>query len=74
MQELDMRGIKCPLPIVRLGAAVRQMAVGEEVRVLADDKGFTPDVNAWSEKTGHELVSLDSSDPARLVAVVRKSH
>jgi TusA-related sulfurtransferase len=68
-----MKGLKCPMPIIKLGAAIRQIAVGEEVRVVADDKGFSPDVRAWSDKTGHELVSLDESDPNNLVAVVRRT-
>jgi tRNA 2-thiouridine synthesizing protein A len=71
--ELDARGLKCPMPIIRLGAAVRGLAPGQEVTVLADDKGFPPDVRAWCEKTGHTLVSLDEQDPARLTAVVRKA-
>lgn len=73
METMDFRGLKCPMPIIRLGAAVRAMAVGDTVTVLADDKGFPPDVRAWAEKTGHELVSLEDRDPARLAAVIRKS-
>ena len=71
--ELDARGLKCPMPIIKLGAAVRAMAPGEEIRVIADDKGFPPDVRAWAAKTGHTLVSLEEWDPARLVAVIRKA-
>lgn len=72
--ELDARGLKCPMPIIKLGAAVRSAADGEELRVTADDKGFAPDVRAWCDKTGHTLVSLDEHDPRNVVAVVRKSH
>jgi len=71
--NLDTKGLKCPMPIIKLGAAIRQIAVGEQVRVVADDKGFTPDVRAWVEKTGHELVTLDESDPNNLVVVVRRT-
>jgi len=73
MKELDMRGLKCPMPIIKLGAAIRQMAPGETVTLIADDKGFPPDVRAWAEKTGHELVSLDENDPTRLAAKIRKT-
>jgi TusA-related sulfurtransferase len=62
------------MPIIKLGAAVRAVPVGDSVRVVADDKGFTPDVRAWCAKTGHELVSLNDTDPAALVAVVRRLH
>jgi TusA-related sulfurtransferase len=72
--ELDARGLKCPMPIIKLSAALKSIPVGEELRVLADDRGFPPDVRAWSEKTGHELVSLDETDPARLVAILRRTN
>ena len=71
MPEVDARGLKCPMPIIKLSAAVRAAGAGEEIRIVADDKGFPPDVRAWVAKTGHELVSLDEHDPTRMVAVVR---
>lgn len=71
--ELDARGVKCPLPILKLSKALKEAPVGGELVVLADDKGFAPDVRAWCDKTGHELVSLDESNPARLVAIVRRT-
>lgn len=71
--EIDARGLKCPMPIIKIGAAVRGMAAGEELKIIADDKGFPPDIRAWCEKTGHTLVTLEENDPQRLVAVVRKS-
>lgn len=71
--ELDARGIKCPMPILKLSKALKEVPVGADLTVLADDKGFAPDVRAWCEKTGHELVSMDESDPARLVAVIRRT-
>ena len=73
MTEVDAKGLKCPMPIIKLSSAVRAAQSGEEIRVVADDRGFAPDVRAWVEKTGHVLVSLDEQDPANLVAVVRKS-
>jgi len=71
--EFDARGLKCPLPIIKLSAALKTIPVGNELRVLADDRGFPPDVRAWCDKVGHELVSLDETDPARLVAVIRRT-
>lgn len=72
MKELDFKGLRCPMPVVKLGKAFKELAVGEEVRVLADDKGFAPDVRAWCEKTGQKLVELDETNTANLVAVIRK--
>ena len=71
--ELDTRSLKCPVPIIKLSAALKTLPVGGELRVLADDRGFPPDVRAWCDKVGHELVSMDDTDPARLVAVIRRT-
>ena len=71
--ELDARGLKCPVPIISHSAALKTIPVGDELRILADDRGFPPDVRAWCDKVGHELVSLDEADPARLVAVIRRT-
>ena len=71
--ELDARGLKCPMPIIKLSSALKTIPVDDELTVLADDRGFPPDVRAWCAKTGHELVSLDEENPARLVAVIRRA-
>ena len=71
--ELDARGMKCPMPIIKLSATLKTIPVGGDLSIVADDKGFPPDLRAWCEKTGHELVSLDEGNPARLVAVVRRT-
>jgi len=71
--ELDARGLKCPVPIIKLSAALKTIPVGEELRVLASDRGFPPDVRAWCDKVGHALVSLEDSDPTRIVAVIRRT-
>lgn len=70
--ELDARGLKCPLPILKVSKALKELAVGAELTVVADDKGFAPDVRAWCDKTGHTLVALEDANPARIVAVVRR--
>lgn len=70
--DLDARGMKCPMPIINLSAALRPLPVGSEIRILADDRGFPPDLRAWCAKTGHQLVSLDESNPMLLVGTVRK--
>ncbi|HWP06847.1 MAG TPA: sulfurtransferase TusA family protein [Polyangiaceae bacterium] len=62
MQTLDARGKSCPLPIVLTAKAVKQMSMGDELLVLADDRAFLPDIEAWCKKTGHELRSTQTKD------------
>lgn len=59
---LNLRGVKCPLPIVRLSAAIKQVAAGDTLSFVADDPAFPLDVQAWARRTGHELVRLEKRD------------
>jgi tRNA 2-thiouridine synthesizing protein A len=59
------------MPIVRLNNAIKAVAVGELVAFEADDPAFVLDVQAWSRRTGHDLVGLDSVDGHHRGAVRR---
>jgi tRNA 2-thiouridine synthesizing protein A len=55
-QKVDARGLSCPMPIVRTAQAIRTIASGDLVEVLATDPGSVKDFAAWSRTTGNELV------------------
>ncbi len=55
-KTLDLKGLSCPLPIVKTAQAIKQLQPGELIEALATDPGSVPDFNAWSRSTGHELV------------------
>jgi len=58
MVTLDARGKSCPMPIVLLAKAIRDVSVGEHLVIQADDRAFPQDVEAWCKKTGNGLVEL----------------
>ncbi len=70
-REIDLTGLKCPMPIVQLTKLMKELDAGEEFTATADDPAFCLDVESWCNKTGHELMRLEDSD-RRLVAVIRK--
>jgi tRNA 2-thiouridine synthesizing protein A len=53
---LDTRGLKCPLPVLRARKAMRDVAPGAVLRVLATDPGTVRDFEAFCAATGHELM------------------
>ena len=55
-QELDCSGMACPMPILKTKKAVDGLEMGQVLRMISTDPGSVPDVNAWTQKTGHELV------------------
>jgi tRNA 2-thiouridine synthesizing protein A len=57
--QVDARGLACPMPIVKTATAIRSLASGNVVEVLATDAGSVKDFAAWTRSTGNEL--LESS-------------
>ncbi|MFQ5508341.1 MAG: sulfurtransferase TusA family protein [Leptospirillia bacterium] len=55
-QELDCRGLSCPLPIVKTKKAIDGMAVGQILKMTATDPGSVNDMAAWVRKTGNDIV------------------
>lgn len=70
-RTLDLKGLSCPLPIVKTAKAVREMASGELVEVFATDAGSVKDFAAWCGQTHHELVE-STQDGAVYRFVIRK--
>lgn len=58
-QTLDCKGLLCPMPIVKLAKAVKELAPGQVILLEATDPGAIPDVAAWSKNTGNPILSQD---------------
>ena len=55
-QEVDARGLNCPLPILKAKKALAQMHSGQVLKVIATDTGSLSDFKAFAKQTGNELV------------------
>ena len=56
-QELDARGLNCPLPILRAKKTLNGMSAGELLKIIATDPGSVKDFQAFATQTGNELIS-----------------
>ncbi|MFI2365318.1 sulfurtransferase TusA family protein [Promicromonospora sp. NPDC019610] len=64
---VDARGLRCPLPVIRLAAAAKGLPAGTELTVLSTDPAAKHDVPAWCRMRGHEHVGTRehrAHDPA----------
>jgi tRNA 2-thiouridine synthesizing protein A len=57
--KLDLKGLLCPLPIVKLSQAIKELPVGAVIEGVATDPGVMADVPAWAKSTGQELISIE---------------
>lgn len=55
-RDLDVKGLNCPLPILRTKKALAEMASGQVLRIQATDPGALKDFPAFAKQTGNELV------------------
>jgi tRNA 2-thiouridine synthesizing protein A len=56
MTVLDVKGLKCPLPVLRAKRALNGVAPGALLEVEATDPAALKDFPAFCDMTGHELV------------------
>ena len=63
-QDLDVRGLNCPLPIIKARKAINGLDSGQVLRVVATDPGSVKDFEAFAKQTGNELLesSADSGE------------
>lgn len=60
--ELDLRGLNCPLPILRTKRQLAVMAPGETLRVVATDPHAVIDFQAFCDRCEHELIAHDERE------------
>ena len=60
-RELDVKGLNCPLPILRTKKALSEMTSGQVLHVLATDAGAVKDFQAFAKQTGNQLLSCEES-------------
>ena len=58
-QELNTRGLKCPLPILRCKKALSELQAGQILKAFATDPGAVKDFQAFCKQTGHIMLSLE---------------
>ncbi|OQX71051.1 MAG: SirA-like protein [Candidatus Cloacimonas sp. 4484_275] len=63
MVELNLLGLKCPEPVLKIASKVKEIPDGEMLDVIADCPSFPKDIEAWCERTGKTLLfCMDEGD------------
>ncbi|MEQ8193392.1 MAG: sulfurtransferase TusA family protein [Rhodospirillales bacterium] len=69
---LDMKGLICPLPVLRANKAMKSLSRGDELEVHVTDPAAPADFDAYSRTTGHALLEHREEEGYDVV-VLRKS-
>lgn len=70
--QLDVSGLKCPMPILRTKKALAEMASGEILEIRATDPATKDDFAAFARQTGHALLAQLEVDACLVFYLKRK--
>ncbi|MCQ0987405.1 sulfurtransferase TusA family protein [Jiella marina] len=73
MRELDLRGLRCPLPALRTRRCLADLAAGERVAVLCDDPLAAIDIPHLCREEGHALEAEETQGTAKRFVVMVKT-
>lgn len=60
--SLDFKGLLCPMPVVKIAQAMKQVQVGDLIEAVATDPGVMADIPAWARTSGNEVVTLEKRE------------
>lgn len=60
--HIDAKGLKCPMPVIKLQQKVRQSLSGDQVSIECTDPGAEKDIRSWSKVNRHTFLSGEVID------------
>jgi tRNA 2-thiouridine synthesizing protein A len=67
-KALDLKGLVCPLPVLRANKAMKALAPGDVLEIEVTDPAAPADFRAYCKTAGHEL--LETREEADVFAIV----
>lgn len=71
-EQLDARGLLCPLPVLKIRKRLQGLAIGQVLRVEADDPVAVIDVPHFCDEVGHDLLDSQMQEDVQIY-LIRKS-
>ncbi|MEE8398527.1 MAG: sulfurtransferase TusA family protein [Desulfobacterales bacterium] len=56
---LDLKGLACPLPVVKVAVGIKQIEIGGVLEAIVTDPGSLSDMPAWARINGHEILKTE---------------
>lgn len=70
---INARNLRCPMPIIELSKAIKDVRVGEEVEIQATDPVFRADLEAWCRKTGNAIKHIEENQGCVFATIEKKA-
>jgi len=59
---MDLKGLACPMPVVKVSKGIKEVEVGEIIEAISTDPGSLTDFPAWARTSGNEIVDTQQSE------------
>ena len=63
---LDLKGLPCPMPVVKMSQEIGSVGIGEIIEVHTTDPGSLSDFPAWAKTSGNEVLESIPGEPIRI--------
>jgi tRNA 2-thiouridine synthesizing protein A len=70
---MDLKGMPCPMPVVKMSKGIKEVEVGQVVEALTTDPGSLADFPAWARTSGNEIVKTDQDGDIIRFYIKRKA-
>ncbi|MEW5736307.1 MAG: sulfurtransferase TusA family protein [Thermodesulfobacteriota bacterium] len=58
-KTMDLKGLPCPMPVVKISKGIKEVSVGQVVEAVTSDPGARVDFPAWAKTSGNEIVKTE---------------
>ena len=72
-KTLDLKGLACPMPVVKISKGIKEVEVGEVIEAHTTDPGSLTDIPAWARTTGNEVIKTEQDDKVIRFYIKRKA-
>lgn len=59
---MDLKGLPCPMPIVKVSKGIKEVEVGQVIEAISTDPGALADFPAWAKTSGNEILETVQDD------------
>lgn len=70
---MDLKGLPCPMPVVKVSKGIKEVEVGQIIEVLSTDPGALVDFPAWAKTSGNEILDTVQNDGVIKIYIKRKA-
>ncbi len=71
-EGLDIRGLDCPIPILRTKSMLARMVSGDILKITANNREFIREIHALSTQMGHTIVEENTAEETLSFVIQKK--